>query len=87
MKIKQGFLLREVAGSYLVVAVGEAVKEFKGIINLNETGAFLWRLAEKGTTKEEMLKELLNEYDVDEKTAAEDIDKFTDKLVEAKLVD
>ena len=51
MKIKQGFILREVAGSYLVVAVGEAVKRFNGVINLNETGAFLWRLLEKEVRK------------------------------------
>ncbi|MBQ9485871.1 MAG: PqqD family protein [Clostridia bacterium] len=86
MKIKDGFVLREVAGSYLVVAVGEAAKNFKGMINLNETGAFLWRLAEKGATKQEMLAELLKEYDVDENTAANDIDVFMQKLIEAELV-
>ena len=86
MKIKDGFVLREVAGSYLVVAVGEAAKNFKGMINLNETGAFLWRLAEKGVNKQEMLAEMLKEYDVDEKTASNDIDVFIQKLIEAELV-
>ena len=42
MKIKEGFILREVAGNYIVVAVGSAVKQFNGVITLNETGAFLW---------------------------------------------
>lgn len=86
MKIKDGFVLREVAGSYIVVAVGEAVKTFKGIVNLNETGAFLWKILEKGATKDEMLKKLLAEYDVDEETAKADIDGFVNKLQEAKLV-
>ena len=63
MKIKDGFILREVAGSYLVVAVGNAVKEFGGIVNLNETGAFLWRLLEKSSTEPEMVDALLNEYE------------------------
>ena len=86
MKIKDGFVLREVAGSFIVVAVGEAVKNFNGIINLNETGAFLWKILETGAEKEELIAKLLAEYDVDEKTATEDVNKFINKLSEAKLV-
>ena len=86
MKIKDGFILREVAGSFIVVAVGSAVKDFNGIINLNETGAFLWKILESGATKEEMLAKMLEEYDVDEETARKDIDAFISKLQEAKLV-
>ena len=86
MKIKEGFIIREVAGSYIVVAVGNAVKEFNGIINLNETGAFLWKALEKGATEEELLKAMLDEYDVDEETARSDINAFIQKLQEAKLV-
>ena len=87
MKIKQGFILREVADSFLVVAVGDAVKQFNGVINLNETGAFLWRLLEKGATEEELKAALLNEYDVDGETAARDIKAFLEKLENANLVD
>lgn len=86
MKIKDGFILREVAGSFIVVAVGEAVKEFNGIINLNETGAVLWKILEKGATKEQLVKALLAEYDVDETTAEKDVSAFIEKLQEAKLV-
>lgn len=87
MKIKEGFILREVAGSYLVVAVGKAVKEFGGVVNLNETGAFLWKLLEKSSTESEMVDALLSEYDVDRDTAEKDVKAFTDKLMEAKLVE
>ena len=87
MKIKEGFILREVAGSYLVVAVGKAVKEFGGVVNLNETGAFLWKLLEKSSTESEMVDALLSEYDVDRGTAEKDVKAFTDKLMEAKLVE
>lgn len=87
MKIKEGFILREVAGSYLVVAVGKAVKEFNGVVNLNETGAFLWKLLEKSAAEEEMVNALLEEYDVDRATAEADVKSFVDKLLEAKLAD
>ena len=86
MKIKDGFVLREVAGSFIVVAVGEAVKSFNGIVNLNETGAFLWKILEKGATRDELIAKLLEEYDVDESTASIDVEKFINKLSEAKLV-
>ena len=86
MKIKDGFILREVADSYIVVAVGEAVKTFNGIVNLNETGAFLWKALETGATKEDLLAKLTAEYDVDEDTAKKDIDAFVAKLEEAKLI-
>ena len=86
MKIKEGYLLREVAGSNIVVPVGEGSIDFSGVIQLNEVGAFLWKILEKETTKEELLKNLLEEYDIDEDTASKDIDEFIDKLKEANLL-
>ena len=87
MKIKEGFVLREVAGSYVVVAVGNAVKTFNGIINLNETGAFLWKQMEKDNNAEGLAKAILSEYDVEEAVAIKDAQKFIDKLTEAGLVE
>ena len=87
MKIKQGYILREVAGNYIVVAVGEAVKNFNGIINLNETGAFLWKQLQDGATEEQLKKDMLEEYDVQEDVAQNDIKAFIDKLNEKGLLD
>lgn len=36
MRIKDGFVLREVAGSYMVVATGEAGKSFHGMIRCGD---------------------------------------------------
>ena len=86
MKIKEGFILREVAGSFIVVAVGDAVKTFNGIITLNETGAFLWKALEKGAEEQDLVNALLNEYDVQEDVAKEHVKKFIERLTEAKLI-
>ena len=86
MKIKSGLILREVAENYIVVAVGEAVKEFNGLINLNSTGAFLWKILEKGAEEEDLVKALLDEYEIDEETAKNDVSLFVKKIKEAKLV-
>ena len=87
MKIKKNFILREVAGTYIVVAVGEAVKDFKCIINLNGTGAFLWKKLENGITEEELALELTKEYDVDIETAKQDVLAFVQSLKEKGLVE
>ncbi len=86
MKIKSGLILREVADNYIVVAVGERVKDFNGLINLNSTGAFLWKLLEQGAEEEELVAKLLEEYEIDEETAKKDVSAFVAKVKEAKLV-
>lgn len=86
MKIKDGFILREVAGNTIVVAVGDAVKEFNGVINLNETGALLWKTMEKGADEQALVDALLAEYEVDRETAEKDVKAFIEKLNQAKLL-
>lgn len=80
MKIKDGFMLSGVAGSYVVVPVGAVQADFAGMITLNPVGAFLWGELEKETTRDELLKSVLSQYDTDEKTAAQDIDRYLEKL-------
>ncbi len=86
MKIKKGFILREIAGSYIVVAVGDAVKSFNGVINLNKTGALLWKELEKGGDEDALVKALLSEYEVDEEIAKKDVEAFIAKLKGANLL-
>jgi hypothetical protein len=87
MKLKKNFILREVAGTFLVVAVGDAVKDFNKAINLNSTGAFLWKQLEKEVTEEELVDKLLEEYEIDRETAKKDISGFLQRLREANLLD
>lgn len=87
MKIKDNFVLKKIAGSYVVVPVRTRAVDFSGIIKLSESGAFLWRLLEKGADKEELIAKMLEEYAVDEATAAADIDRFITKLREADLIE
>jgi hypothetical protein len=87
MKLKKDFVVRSVAGSNIVVPTGAATVDFNGIMTLNETGMFLWELLEKGAEKDELLKALLSEYDVDEATAKKDIENFIEKLEDTGLVE
>lgn len=86
MKIKDGFVLKAIAGSYMVVPLGSQVSQFGSIIKLTETGAFLWDKLSVDVEKSELVIALTNEYDVDEATASADIDKFIEKLKTSDLL-
>lgn len=87
MKIKDDFILRKVADTYVVVPVNSMTLDFNGIINLNETGAFLFELLQNGATKDELLIRLLEEYDVSKQNASSDIDIFIEKVKEADILE
>ena len=76
MKIKKGFVLRVAGGESVVVPVGELCKTFHGMINLNETGAFLWKFFTAEHSADEAVDALCNEYDVTRERAASDVQKF-----------
>ena len=79
MKLKEGFLLREVAGETVVIPAGDSMN-LNMMITLNGTGAFLWQQLEKEITEDELVSALLSEYDVDEKTARFHVAAFVKKL-------
>lgn len=85
MKIKEGYLLREVAGNHVVIPAGKL--DFDGMITLNETGVTIWKTLSKPCTREEIINSLLEEYDVSRETASQDVDNFLEKLREADLID
>jgi len=80
MKRNEDFLLRDVAGSLVIVPVGAAVTAFPGMITLNATAAFLWELLEKEQTVDTLVAGLMDRYDVDEARAREDVVAFVERL-------
>ena len=86
MKIKDGYLLREVAGSNIVVPVGEGTMDFSGVITLNDVGAFLWKNLEEDVSEEELVQRVLEEYDTDEETARKDVAEYMTSLKGAGFI-
>lgn len=85
MKIRDGFIIKEVASSFVVVPVGKNLVDFSSMITTNETGAFLWELLKEDRTVEDLTNALMAEYDVDEKTAHADVNEFVDALKQKKV--
>ncbi|MBQ1947020.1 MAG: PqqD family protein [Clostridia bacterium] len=86
MKIKDNYILREIAGSYMVIPCGEELQNFSGMITLNETGAFLWKLLTTQQTQESLVAALLEEYDVEQSLAEQDVAAFLNAMREGGLL-
>lgn len=80
MKRSSSFLLQNVAGTVVVVPVGEATAKFPGMMRLNETGAYLWELLEQEQTVSTLVEALMTQYEIDEPTARTDVEAFLEKL-------
>ncbi|WP_027089893.1 PqqD family protein [Thomasclavelia saccharogumia] len=86
MKIKPGFIIRKLADNYVVVSVNNQ-NEFQGMIQLNQTGAFIWQQLEAGKNEDEILSLMLEKYEISEEKAKEDITLFIEKLRKDNLID
>lgn len=87
MKIKNGFAKRSIAGSNIVVPIGKEANKFNGMITLNDSASFFWDCFQKDITIDEAVALVTKEYDVDEKRAKEDIEKFVEMLISNDLIE
>ena len=74
-------MLREIAGDYIIIPTGKTVLEFNGLITVNEVGVSIWNMLQKEVTFDKLVQGILDEYDVEEQVAREDIREFLDKLI------
>ena len=87
MKIKSGFVVREIAGQSVVIALGQAGQIFNGLIKLNETGRLIWDMLVTGAEREEIIDAMSEAYDVDRAILAQDCDAFLQTLQEKNILE
>jgi hypothetical protein len=87
MKISKGFSLRNIAGENIVVPVGTKNVSFKAMITLNDSGVFLWQQLQEEKSEDELVKAMLEAYEIDEETVRKDIAKFIDTLQAANILE
>lgn len=80
MKLNKDFVLQQVAGSWVVVPLGQTAIDFNGMLTLNETGVMLWKALEAGSSVEQLAQALTAEYDVTMAVALQDASAFVEKL-------
>ena len=86
MRIKENYVLRQVADTWVVLPVGDAVADFNGMISLNESGSLLWKKLEEGSDLNGLASALTEEYDVTEKMALKDAETFVCKLRNSQML-
>ena len=80
MKIKNGFVLKEVNGKSIVVATGEASRYFKGMLTLNEMGKRIFTALQTETNESRIADEIMEEYDVERFVVLSDVQYFIRQL-------
>lgn len=86
MKIKENFVLREIAGDYIIVPVGNTTLNFNGMMTVNEVGKFIWEQLQNDITLKELVKKITGEYEVDEETATADAEEFIERLEQGGIL-
>ena len=87
MKIKNGFVLRNVVDEFIVMPTGDNIAKFDGAVVLNEVSAFVFKQLENAVSREDLLEAMLAEYDVARETAEKDLDALLESFAQMGLLD
>ncbi|MBQ7114920.1 MAG: PqqD family protein [Clostridia bacterium] len=87
MKLNENYILKTVAGMPVVVPVGDAVNNIRGMITLNGPAEIIWKGLEAGKSYDEIVSEIKSEYDASEDIIKKDLDSFIEKLKNYKILE
>ena len=87
MKIKDGFVIRKIADNYVIIATGNEALDFKGVITINEVGAFIWNKINETEDFDATVAAVTAEYNIDEERAKNDCREFVNSLIEHDIVE
>lgn len=86
MEITNNYIFKRIGKDYTLIPVRESNVRVDTIINLNETGAFIFKLIEKGLDKDSIVNMMIYEYDVTIDVLTKDVDEFIDMLIKKGIV-
>ena len=87
MKIKETFILRNIAGNNIVLPVGASSETFSGMMTLNESGVFLWNSLKSDISMDDLINAMLSEYNVSAEDAKSDVEEFVKSLRSAGVLE
>ena len=80
MKIKNDYILRNTAGTWVAMVISADNADVDGVLTLNETGALLWKALERECEAVDLVRILMEQYEIDEQEATADVSAFIEKL-------
>ena len=89
MKIKDGFVLRDVCGETVIIGEGLGAVDFGKLLVLNETAAWLWKEAKEAGefTPQSLAERLCKEYDVTAEVAMADVTDIISQWQAINVID
>lgn len=87
MKLAEGFTIKKIADSYVVVPTGKNIVDFTAMITINETGAFIWNLLAEDCTLEDITQKMCEQYNIDADTASQDAEEFIKILIDNNVLE
>ena len=86
MNLNKDFILRNIAGESILVATGSATQDFNGMITLNEVATFILENIDECETEEVLVEKVLEEFEIDEETAKNDVKEFLDQAIKFGII-
>lgn len=86
MKVNENFVLKTLGEENVLVPVGQEAIDLSKVFTLNESSYFLYSLIVKGKEENELVDELMKEYEVDLKTAKNDVHEFIEVLIKNRII-
>ncbi len=87
MKIKDGYILKDVAGAKIVIATGAQKMNFNGVMTFNSVGAEIFNMLDGTNSVEDIVKKIANDYNAPIETVKTDVEKLINKMREHNLLD
>lgn len=87
MKVSDEFVLRQVADEFLLIPVGSAALRISGMISLTESGYLLYQQLQGGCSRDQLIRVLLDTYEVEAAEAAADVDAFLEKMRKLRILE
>ena len=86
MNLNKDFILRNIAGESILVATGSATQDFNGMITLNEVATFILENIDECETEQVLVEKVLEEFEIDEETAKNDVREFLDQATKFGII-
>ena len=87
MKIKDGFILKDVAGSKIVIATGAQRINFNGVITFNDVGAEVFNMLDGTNSVEDIISKISADFNVDSNRVKNEVEILIEKMRKHKLID
>jgi hypothetical protein len=77
---------RKTGNEYVLVPITNNIADMNSVFTLNETGAFIWEQIDGKRSVEDIIIELVNEYDIDKQNAESDVFTFIENMSKYLIV-